>query len=191
MNNYKSALENILEICQADEDAMTSLDKICTVADKSLSETPSVQAGVKGNGDWVRAKKRLPGMNKVVKWRNADGGNIDLGENTFLDQYAKVGVNTSWHEWFDETASAFVTNIKEDWESLRNLFWEVSKMPRDEMGIYHLNAFILGYEQGKASTPVVSPVEEDAMWESIWGNSIVSKEEWKAVCKSKYSINRK
>lgn len=54
---------------------------------------------------WVKASERLPGINKVVKWRNAAGGNIPLGENIFLNQYQKVGPNTSWHEWLEELPS--------------------------------------------------------------------------------------
>lgn len=62
---------------------------------------------------WILASERLPGIHTVVKWRNGAGGNIPLGENTFLDQYKKVGPNTSWHEWADETPQPPSTALKE------------------------------------------------------------------------------
>ncbi len=52
---------------------------------------------------WIISNDGLPGMNKAVQWRNAQGGNIPLGTCTFLEMYNKAGANTLWFEWLDES----------------------------------------------------------------------------------------
>lgn len=54
---------------------------------------------------WIKGRNGLPSLFKKVKWRNADGGNIPLGEATPLEHYQRTGANIEWHEWLDESPS--------------------------------------------------------------------------------------